>query len=100
MAPPKMRGDGRMAKNPVQTLKRLLGYMKKHIPILVIVLVCIFMSTFAQTTGSAALGTLVDDYILPMVATGDADYGPLTAFLFRIGCIFAAGIFCSWLYNF
>jgi len=100
MAPPKMRGDGRMAKNPVQTLKRLLGYMKKHIPILVIVLVCIFMSTFAQTTGSAALGTLVDDYILPMVATGDADYGPLAAFLFRIGCIFAAGIFCSWLYNF
>jgi len=100
MARGKMSGDGRMAKNPVQTLKRLLSYMKKHIPVLVIVLLCIFMSTFAQTTGSTALGTLVDDYILPMLATGSADYGPLFRFLVEIGCIFAVGIFCAWLYNF
>ena len=39
MAPPaKMRGDGRKAKNAKKTLFRLLSYMKKHIPTLVIVL--------------------------------------------------------------
>jgi len=100
MAPPKMRGDGRMAKDPKKTLLRLLGYMRKYIPILVIVLVCIFMSTFAQTTGSTALGTLVDKYILPMVAAGSDDYGPLLSYLTEIGSIFALGIFCSWLYNY
>ena len=101
MAPPaKMRGDGRKAKNAKKTLFRLLGYMKKHIPTLVIVLVCIFVATFAQTTGSAALGVLVDDYILPMVASGTADYGPLFSYLLRICGIFAFGILCAWLYNY
>ena len=101
MAPPaKMRGDGRKAKNAKKTLFRLLGYMKKHIPTLVIVLVCIFVATYAQTTGSAALGVLVDDYILPMVASGTADYGPLAGYLLRICGIFAFGILCAWLYNF
>jgi ATP-binding cassette subfamily B protein len=95
-----MRGDGRKAKDPKKTILRLLGYMRKYIPILVIVLACICVNAFASTTGSAALGTLVDDYILPMVENGSTDFGPIAQFLVKIGCIFALGIFCSWLYNF
>ena len=72
-----MMGDGRMARDPKKTLSRLLSYMRKYIPILVIVLLCICVNAFASTTGSAALGTLVDDYILPMVAAGSTDFGPL-----------------------
>ena len=100
MPPVKMKGDGRKAKDPKKTILRLLGYMRKYIPILVIVLVCICVNAYASTTGSAALGTLVDDYILPMVETGSTDFEPIFQFLVRIGCIFALGIFCSWLYNF
>ena len=100
MPPVKMKGDGRMAKDPKKTILRLLGYMRRYIPILVIVLLCICMNAFASTTGSAALGTLVDDYILPMVETGSTDFEPIFRFLVRIGCIFGLGIFCSWLYNF
>ena len=95
-----MMGDGRMARNPRKTLSRLLSYMRKYIPILIIVLLCICVNAFASTTGSAALGTLVDDYILPMVETGSTDFGPIAQFLMKIGSIFALGIFCSWLYNF
>ena len=100
MPPVKMKGDGRKARDPKKTLTRLLGYMRKYIPILVIVLLCICVNAFASTTGSAALGTLVDDYILPMVESGSTDFDPIFDFLLRIGCIFALGIFCSWLYNF
>ena len=100
MPPVKMRGDGRKAKDPKKTLTRLLGYMRKYIPTLIIVFICICMTAFAQTTGSAALGTLVDDYILPMVASGSTDFGPIAEYLFGIVCIFACGIFCAWLYNF
>ena len=100
MPPVKMKGDGRMAKDPKKTILRLLGYMRRYIPILVIVLLCICMNAYASTTGSAALGTLVDDYILPMVESGSTDFEPILRFLIRIGCIFALGIFCSWLYNF
>ena len=38
MAPPRMRGDGRKAKNPKKTLLRLLSYLKRHIPVLVLVM--------------------------------------------------------------
>ena len=100
MPPVKMRGDGRMAKDPKKTLLRLLSYMRKYIPTLVLVLICIFMTSYAQTTGSAALGRLVDDHILPMLASGSTDYGPLASFLMQIAAIFAAGLFCSWLYNY
>ena len=95
-----MMGDGRMARDPKKTLSRLLSYMRKYIPILFIVLLCICVNAFASTTGSAALGTLVDDYILPMVETGSTDFAPIAQFLVKIGSIFALGIFCSWLYNF
>ena len=100
MPPVHMRGDGRMAKNPGKTLLRLLGYLKKYTPILVIVLVCIFLTSYAQTMGSAALGTLVDDYILPMVADGSTDFAPLLRFLVKIAGIFTLGILGSFLFNY
>ena len=100
MPPIRMRGDGRKAKNPGKTLLRLLSYTKKYIPILVIVLICIFVTTYAQTTGSAALGTIVDDYILPMVAQGSTDFSPLAGYLTQIALILLAGMVSSFLHSF
>ena len=100
MPPARMRGDGRKAKDPKKTLLRLLGYLKKYTPVLLFVLVCIFVTSVAQTTGSAALGTLVDDYILPMVASGNTDFAPVVSFLVRIALIFVAGMVASFLFNY
>ena len=95
MPPAKMRGDGRKAKDPKKTLLRLLGYLKAYTPTLMIVLLCVFATAFAQITGSTALGDLVDEFILPMVASGSADFGPLTRFVVRIGCVFGVGVVAS-----
>ena len=95
-----MRGDGRMAKNPKKTLLRLLGYMRKYLPILVVVLVCIFLTSYAQTMASRSLGTLVDNYILPMVSANSTDYSPIARFLLKIAGVFAIGIVSSFLYNY
>ena len=95
MPPMKMRGDGRMAKNPKKTLLRLLGYLKNYAPILLIVVLCIFGTAIAQTVGSTSLGRLVDDFILPMVASSSTDFAPLTRFLLKIACIFLLGIISS-----
>ena len=100
MPPVKMRGDGRMAKDPKKTLLRLLSYLKKYAPTLCIVFVCIFVTAFAQTTGSTSLGRLVDDFILPMVASSSTDFAPLTRFLFKIAGIFALGILASFLHSY
>jgi len=95
MPPVKMRGDGRMARDPKKTLLRLLSYLKNYTPVLLIVLLCIFLSAFASITGSTALGDLVDNFILPMVAEGSTDFAPLTAFIAKIACIFVVGMFAS-----
>ena len=100
MPPVKMRGDGRMAKDPKKTLLRLLSYLKKHLLVLGIVVVCIFVAALATATGSTALGKLVDNYILPMVDSGSTDFGPILAFLLRIAGIFVLGIIATFLQSY
>ena len=95
MPPAKMRGDGRMAKNPKKTLLRLLSYLKPYTPTLIAVMLCVFATAFASITGSTALGDLVDEFILPMVASGSTDFAPLTKFIITIGCVFAVGALAS-----
>ena len=95
-----MRGDGRKAKNPRKTLLRLLGYMKQYIPILVIVLLCIVMSSVAQTRGSENVGNLVDDFIIPMVEGKDVTFDDLLHYLIELGCIFAVGMLAAFLNQF
>ena len=97
--PGRMRGDGRKAANPGKTLLRLLSYMKKYIPLLVFVFLCIIATSVAQAQGSRALGPLVDDYILPMVANGSTDFGPLKAYLVKLACIFGFGILGTFLFQ-
>jgi len=100
MPPVKMRGDGRKAKNPKKTLARLLGYMKKHVLALSVVALCVLISAVASSTGSASLGKLVDNYILPMAESGSRDFGPLVSYLFVIAGIFLAGMISTFLTNF
>ena len=100
MPPVRMRGDGRKAKDPKKTLLRLLGYLKKHTVTLVIVMACIFAGALATTTGSTALGKLVDNYILPMVAAGSTDFDPIFSFLVKIACIFVVGIVAAFLQSY
>ena len=53
--PGRMRGDGRKVANPGKTLLRLLSYMKKYIPLLVFVFLCIIATSVAQAQGSRCL---------------------------------------------
>ncbi len=100
MPPVRMRGDGRKAKNPGKTLLRLLGYMKPYTLNLIVVMICVVVTAFAQTKGSENIGNLVDDYILPMVASGSSDFGPLVKYLIGIAGIFACGMVASFLQMF
>jgi len=100
MPPVRMRGDGRMAKDPKKTLGRLFKYLMQYKLVLFIVLLCIFMSAFALTTGSTALGKLVDNYILPMVESGSTDFGPVWDFIVKIACIFLLGMVASFLQSY
>ena len=88
------------AKSPKKTLLRLLGYLKPYLPILILVFICILVTAIAQAASSRALGTLVDNFILPMVASGSSDFGPLLGFLLKMCCLFGFGILSAFLYNY
>ena len=101
MPPPmRMAGPPRKAKDAKKTLFRLISYLKKYIGILLVVMVCIVATAVASTVGSTALGSLVDDFILPMVNSGVADFEPLKNFMFKLVCIFLVGIVASFLQNY
>ena len=100
MPPMPMRGDGRKAKDPKKTFLRLLQYLLKYKLVLISVIVCIFVTAFAQISGSTALGKLVDEFILPMVAAGSTDFAPLLKYLIRLAGIFVIGIVASFLQSY
>ena len=95
-----MRGDGRMARNPKKTFLRLLKYMLQYKFHIALVLLCIFAHALVHSRSAVMLGTLVDDYILPMVASGSTDFGPVLKFLLQMLLIFLAGIASTFLQSF
>ena len=100
MPPVRMHGDGRKAKDPKKTFFRLLGYMKPYMFNLIVVIICVVVTAFAQTRGSENIGNLVDHYILPMVASGSTDFAPLIKYLMGIAAVFGCGMLASFLQAF
>ena len=98
---PGPRGAGQprpKVENPGLLLKRIMGEVFQHyLPHCIIVLICIVVSALANVQASLFLQTLVDDYIVPMTQQATPDFGPLTAALLRVGCIYAVGVLAAWL---
>ncbi len=100
MPPIRMRGDGRKAKNPKKTLARLLSYLKPYRGTMVLVVVCILLSSLATAFSSYSLEPLINNYIEPLAGEVDPDFKPLIGFLVVMGVIYALGIVSAFLYNF
>ena len=95
-----MKGGPRKAKDPKKTISRLLSYLSKYKTTMIIVVICIILSAIAMAVSSASLGTLVDDYITPMLSQSVPDYAPLIRFLILMAVIYIVGIVSSFLYNY
>ena len=100
MPPAKMRGDGRQARAPKKTFFRLLSYLGKYKVTMSIVVVCIILAALAQALSFSSLGTLVDDYIKPLLSQETPDFGPLIRFLTMMACIYFVGMLSAFLQNY
>ena len=100
MPPAKMQGDGRKAKAPKKTFLRLLSYLSKYKVTMVLVVLCIIFAALAQALSSSSLGTLVDDYIKPLLTQENPNYAPLIKFLCIMGGIYLIGALANFLQNF
>ena len=100
MPPIRMKGDGRKAKNPKQTILRLLSYLKPYRVRMIVIVVCILLSSLATALSSYSLEPLINNYITPLVGQVDPDYMPLIRFLILMGAIYLLGTVSSFLYNY
>ncbi len=100
-------GKNRGPKNAGKTLSRLLSYVFKGYPVrITLVLLCLFLSSFATVQSSKFIETLINniDVISESVKTGTAlelvDYTPLLTEIIKIVIIFALGIISAFLSSF
>lgn len=83
---------------------RLLTFVARHYKwSLVLVFLCIILSSLTSLVSSLFTRTLIDDYIAPLAASmaagAGADYAPLALALFRLGAVLLLGTGCGYLYN-
>ena len=94
------RAMGPRPKVKKGTLTRVLKYMfRNYLPHMVLVVIFIVLNAVCTLQGTLFMRTLIDDYILPMIAQGSTDFVPLALALRRLAAILAAGIFSAWAYN-
>lgn len=93
------RGPRPKVDNAGKTIRRLMSYVGKYKTQFTVVIICIILSAFANVRGSLFIQTVIDDYIVPMLSSGNNDFSPLLSAVVRMGIIYAVGITSSLLYN-
>lgn len=94
------RGPKPKIKNPSKLFARLMGFIfKKYLPACIIVVICIFVSVLANVQGTMFTKNLIDDYIVPLLKTGNPDYGPLLAAMGRVAVFYGIGVISTFAYS-
>ena len=92
-----------MNKTPVKrshTVRRLMRYVGRGYGLrFVLVLLCIMVSAIASVSGSLFLGSLIDDYITPLLAMDNPVFDGLLRALIMMGCLYLTGALCALAYN-
>ena len=81
------------------TVKRLLSYMSCYRGQLVLVVACILLSAIASAASSMFLQALIDDYIVPLLATNAPVWTGLAHALITIGAVYVVGVAATLVYN-
>lgn len=86
--------------NPMGLLKRLMKYvMKSYMVQWIFVLILIFVSVLANVQGTMFMKRLIDEYITPMLTSGQPDFGPLALAIGKVAAFYLAGVAATFAYN-
>ena len=91
---PRMMGP----RQPInkESLKRLLGYVKPYWPRLLLVICFIVINAVATAAAATFLGTIIDDHITPMLATGSQDFSPLLSAILKMAALYGLAILATY----
>ena len=93
--------EQKISKNAsMSVLNRVVRYMLRlyKIPFFLVV-VCILLSAVSTVTAATFPQSLVDDHVVPMLASGSTDFSALAQALVRLACLLAVGIAAAFAYN-
>ena len=100
MGPGRNAGPRPKVENPGKMFKRILAYVMKQYKFQVIlVLCCILLGVFAQVQGTLFMQTLIDSYILPLLAEKSNDFSGLLYAITRVACFYGVGILAVFIQN-
>ncbi|MCC8017061.1 MAG: ABC transporter ATP-binding protein/permease [Lachnospiraceae bacterium] len=87
------------AKDTKGTAARLLSYIGQYKVRFIIVICCIVMAAITTALASLFIQSLIDDYIMPLVASDNPDFSGLLQYLLKMAAIFACGVVAALIYN-
>ena len=91
---------GAKVKNPMKTLKRLIGIiMKKYKFHMIFVFIFMLMSVFANVQGTLFIQKLIDDYINPMIGQPNPDFTPLLMAIAKVAIFYILGAAATFAYS-
>ena len=100
MGPGRNAGPRPKVENPGKMFKRILAYvMKQYKSQVILVLCCILLGVFAQVQGTLFMQTLIDSYILPLLAEKSNDFSGLLHAITRVACFYGVGILAVFIQN-
>ena len=93
-------GFQKASKEQRATLQRMFTFVMKHYRwAIIVVLVCVFISSITSLISSLFTKTLIDDYIVPLTQVENPQYQSLAQTLFKLALILFFGTVCSYTYN-
>ena len=89
------------AKDPKKTLQRIARevFLRYKYHCLGVVL-CLVVSSVASVRGTLFMQRMIADYILPMTAQENPDFGPLGWAIVGVAVFYALGAFSTWMQNY
>jgi len=88
--------SAKKVENPGKVFKRVLStILEKYWLHMIIVIVCVFVNTFASIKGTLFTKTLIDDFITPLLTQNTPDYAPLLSAIIQIALVLLIGVTAS-----
>lgn len=95
--PPKMNKN---LKNPLQTFKRIMGYLKPFKKELIVAALFMLINVTANVAGTFMLSVLIDDYILPLAkGMAGVTYQGFANFVIIMAVVYAVGAIVHYIFN-
>ena len=89
---PSGHGPAKLKNVDKKTLKRLMQYLKDYRFSMLVVVLCIILSSVSSVVGMTFLETIIDDHIKPLLLEADPNFSGLLGVILQMASVFAVGI--------